>query len=72
MQKRYADEYLDENNRAKLQALFASLGDEPAAYVLRQRSAPEHPGDAPTLVDQCRLFRNHSAIRWRYRVHETR
>ncbi len=65
-----ADESLDDDNRAKLKALFDQLGDEPAGYVLRQRSAHFHPGDAPTLVDQCRLFRNHPDIRWSYRVHE--
>ena len=64
------DEYFDEENRGKLKALFDRLGDEPAAYVMRQRSAAEVPGEPPSLVDQCRLFRNHPQIRWSYRVHE--
>jgi tetratricopeptide (TPR) repeat protein len=65
-----ADEYLDADNRGKLKALFDQLHDEPAAYVLRQRSAQANPGDPPTLVDQCRLFRNHPDLRWSDRVHE--
>ncbi len=64
------DEYFDDDNRAKLKALFESLRDEPAAYVMRQRSASEVLGEPPSLVDQCRLFRNHPQIRWSYRVHE--
>jgi glycosyltransferase involved in cell wall biosynthesis len=50
-----ADERLDEANRQKLQALFASLPDEPAAYVMCQRSTAA-AGPA-TRVDQVRLFR---------------
>jgi tetratricopeptide (TPR) repeat protein len=65
-----ADEYLNEENRGKLRALFASLGKAPAAFNLKQRSAQVRPHDPPTLVDQCRLFRNHPEIRWSYRVHE--
>ncbi len=64
------DEYFDAENRAKLKALVEGLRDEPAAYIMRQRSASEVPGEPPTLVDQCRLFRNHPQIRWSYRVHE--
>src|SRR5579883_235044 len=65
-----ADEYVNEENRGKLRALFASLGEEPAAFNLKQRSAQVRPTDPPTLVDQCRLFRHHPDIRWSYRVHE--
>ena len=64
------DEFFDEDNRGKLQGLFGRLGDEPVGYIMKQRSAPETPGGAATLVDQCRLFRNDPAIRWSYRVHE--
>src|SRR5579883_1758112 len=65
-----ADEYLDAENRGKLQALFAQLGDAPAAYVLRQRSAAQDPDGPSVLVEQCRLFRHHPEVRWCYRVHE--
>jgi tetratricopeptide (TPR) repeat protein len=61
-----ADEYFDDANRDKLRQLLADLSDD-TAYVMRQRS-PSH-GSA-TLVGQVRLFRNHPAIRWDYRVHE--
>jgi tetratricopeptide (TPR) repeat protein len=63
-----ADERLDEVNREKFRALVAGLGDENAAYVMKQRSGEE--GGTATEVDQVRLFRNHPQIRWRYRVHE--
>src|SRR5579859_2923905 len=63
-----ADEYFNEANRDKLRALLAQLPDDNAAYVLHQRSAAA--GGSATLVGQVRLFRNHSDIRWDYRVHE--
>src|SRR5579875_139278 len=63
-----ADEYFDDANRAKLRQLRTNLGDDNTAYVLQQRSAAAN-GSA-TLVGQVRLFRNHSNIRWEYRVHE--
>jgi tetratricopeptide (TPR) repeat protein/glycosyltransferase involved in cell wall biosynthesis len=65
-----ADEYLDADNRARFQALRGRLDGEAAAYVMRQRSASQVPDGSPTLVEQCRLFRNHPQIRWSYRVHE--
>jgi glycosyltransferase involved in cell wall biosynthesis len=63
-----ADEYFDDANRAKLRQLLAGLADDNTAYVMRQRSTAAN-GSA-TLVGQVRLFRNHAAIRWDYRVHE--
>ncbi len=64
------DEYFDDDNRAKLQALLAELCDvDNVAYVMKQTS-PSHQGGSAMLVDQIRLFRNHPAIRWDYRVHE--
>src|SRR5260370_39275151 len=35
------DEYFDAGNQAKLKALLDCVGDEPAAYVMRQRSASQ-------------------------------
>jgi tetratricopeptide (TPR) repeat protein len=64
------DEHFDEENRRKLRTLLAGLQAEKAAYVMKQRSAPEQCGNSNTLVDQVRLFRNRPEIRWRYRVHE--
>ncbi|HTU92816.1 MAG TPA: glycosyltransferase [Gemmataceae bacterium] len=63
-----ADEYFDDANRSKLRQLISGLSDENTAYVMQQRSAAAN-GSA-TLVGQVRLFRNHPAIRWDYRVHE--
>src|SRR5207249_1717100 len=64
-----ADDRLDEDNRAKLRALFASLPDDNAAYVMKCLCLPDGSGTA-TLVDHVRLFRNLPALRWRYRIHE--
>jgi len=65
-----ADERLDETNRARLRTLLDSLGDENAAYVMRQSSPLEGATHATAHVDQVRLFRNLPGLRWRYRVHE--
>ncbi len=65
-----ADDRLDEDNRAKLRALFASLRDENVAYSVKCRCLPEGPGSPETLVDHIRLFRNRPDIRWKYRIHE--
>ncbi len=63
------DEYFDAENRDQLRALLGGLRDENAAYRMRQRSrVSSAEGDA--VMVQCRLFRNHPAIRWEYRVHE--
>jgi tetratricopeptide (TPR) repeat protein len=63
------DEYLDADNRVRLRSLLHGLGDENAAYLMRQRSlAGSADGDA--VFFQCRLFRNLPSISWRYRVHE--
>jgi tetratricopeptide (TPR) repeat protein len=64
------DEYLDEANRQKVRVLFANLGQEKAAYSMKQCSAPEMAGGSATVVDQVRLFRNLPEIRWEHRVHE--
>jgi glycosyltransferase involved in cell wall biosynthesis len=65
-----ADEWLDDDNRARLGALVASLSNENAAYVMKQLSIPTQGGGGRMAVDQVRLFRNDPAIRWCYRVHE--
>ena len=65
-----ADEHFDDDNRAKFRALRTRLDGEDAAYVMAQRSTPENALDSATEVYQVRLFRNHPAIRWSYRVHE--
>jgi glycosyltransferase involved in cell wall biosynthesis len=63
-----ADEYFDDAQRSKLRQLISGLSDKNTAYVLLQRSVAAN-GSA-VLVSQVRLFRNHPAIRWDYRVHE--
>jgi tetratricopeptide (TPR) repeat protein len=61
------DEYFDETNHAKLRHLLDHLQDN-TAYVMDQSSPAGNC--SVTLVGQVRLFRNHPAIRWDYRVHE--
>jgi tetratricopeptide (TPR) repeat protein len=63
-----ADQSLDEANKDRLRALFASLDCEKAAFVLGQRFPAGH--GAATVVRQVRLFRNLPEVRWQYRVHE--
>jgi tetratricopeptide (TPR) repeat protein len=65
-----ADDSVDEDNRRKLRALFAGLGDELAAYLMRQHSWPDAVGGATLVVDQAKLFRRDPRLRWEYRVHE--
>src|SRR5262249_40424852 len=65
-----ADDVLDEDNRGRLRALFASLTDEPAAYVMKCLCLPDAITHTATEVDHLRLLRNHHDLRWRYRVHE--
>ncbi len=49
------DEFLDEENRLKVKALFDGLKDENAAYVMKQRS-PSLCGALVVEADQLRLF----------------
>jgi GT2 family glycosyltransferase/tetratricopeptide (TPR) repeat protein len=65
-----ADDRLDEDNRHKLRALFAGLGEENAAYALKCLCLPDPVTQASTVVDHVRLFRNRPDVRWQYRVHE--
>jgi GT2 family glycosyltransferase/predicted Zn-dependent protease len=65
-----ADDRIDEDNRAKLRALFAGLRDENAAYVMKCLCVPDQVSGTATVVDHVRLFRNRPDIRWTYRVHE--
>jgi glycosyltransferase involved in cell wall biosynthesis/tetratricopeptide (TPR) repeat protein len=65
-----ADDRLDEPNRGKLTALLRRLPDELAAYAMKCRCVYHSPSDPSTVVDHVRLFRNHFALRWEYRVHE--
>jgi tetratricopeptide (TPR) repeat protein len=65
-----ADEYFDEANRAKLRQLLANLGDDNTAYVMKCVCVSGQVSNTATHVDHVRLFRNHPALRWDYRVHE--
>jgi tetratricopeptide (TPR) repeat protein len=65
-----ADDRLDEDNRRRLRALFASLPNDNAAYVMKCLCLPGRGNGVATAVDHVRLFRNHPQVRWRYRVHE--
>jgi tetratricopeptide (TPR) repeat protein len=64
-----ADERLPAASRAELRELFASLGDEKTAYLMRAVSPG--PNGAPTReVLQAKLFPNDPRVRWEYRIHE--
>ncbi|HEY7309547.1 MAG TPA: glycosyltransferase [Gemmataceae bacterium] len=65
-----ADDRLDEGNRRKLHQLFAQLNGDNAAYAMKCLCLPDAVTGSATVVDHMRLFRNHPAIRWQYRVHE--
>jgi glycosyltransferase involved in cell wall biosynthesis/tetratricopeptide (TPR) repeat protein len=65
-----ADDRLDEDNREKLKALFASLPPDYVAYSMKCRCLPDPASGVATVVDHIRLFRNDPRIRWRYRIHE--
>src|SRR5205814_87754 len=65
-----ADDRVDEENRVRLRALFAGLGEENVGYVMKVRSVVHGGTDAARMLDQVRLFRNHPQIRWQHRIHE--
>jgi GT2 family glycosyltransferase/tetratricopeptide (TPR) repeat protein len=65
-----ADDRLDEDNRTKLRRLFAGLKGANVAYSMKCLCLPDARTGAATVVDHVRLFRNHPALRWQYRVHE--
>jgi GT2 family glycosyltransferase/predicted Zn-dependent protease len=65
-----ADDRIDPENYHKLRELFTTLGEEVAAYAMRVRSVMDPGGTAFRLLDQVRLFPNHPAVRWEYRIHE--
>lgn len=69
------DEWLDDDNRSKLGSLFAGLGREMIGYSMCQlclqiSSLPGAAGGFDQRVEQVRLFPNHPAVRWSYRVFE--
>jgi GT2 family glycosyltransferase/predicted Zn-dependent protease len=65
-----ADDRIDDDNRARLQALFDALPNGNAAYVVKCRCVPNGPGAPATVVDHVRLFRRVPDVRWEHRVHE--
>lgn len=65
-----ADDRVDPENRERLRRLFASLGNDNAAYSMKCFCPPDPLSRSGTVVDHVRLFRNHPAVRWEYRVHE--
>lgn len=65
-----ADDRLDAENAARLQRLFASLDERPAAYVLDTVCAPRDELDPPRLLSHVRLFRRHTELKFAGRVHE--
>jgi tetratricopeptide (TPR) repeat protein len=65
-----ADDRLDAVNRERARALFARLGDEKDAYIMKVRSLLNATGSSARVLDQVRLFRNFPQVRWQYRIHE--
>ncbi len=65
-----ADDYLDAENRRKLQELFAALPDENVAYSMKYASLTGPAGAGVQIAERLHLFRNRPDIRWRNRVHE--
>ncbi len=65
-----ADDRLDETNRKKLAAVFASLCGPHQAHVMKCHCAPSQPSESATVVDHVRLFPRRPEIRWEFRVHE--
>jgi len=65
-----ADDRIDETNRRRLRNLFAGLGGDNLAYVMKCVCLPDSKSRTTTAVDHVRLFRNDPQIRWSYRVHE--
>jgi len=65
-----ADDRVNDENRAKLRELFATLPEENAAFGMKCRCVEPFSGGIETVVDHVRLFRNDRRLSWRYRVHE--
>jgi GT2 family glycosyltransferase/Tfp pilus assembly protein PilF len=65
-----ADDRIDEENREKLRALFAGLGQENRAFVLKCFCVPDMASATGTTVTHVRLFRRMDCIRFEHRVHE--
>jgi tetratricopeptide (TPR) repeat protein len=65
-----ADDRLDEENRARLRALSGSLSDNNTAYLMTYLALSELGQERNSVAHHVKLFRNHPAIRWQYRVHE--
>jgi glycosyltransferase involved in cell wall biosynthesis/tetratricopeptide (TPR) repeat protein len=65
-----ADDRLDGENRRRVAELFEGLTGGNDAFAMKCFCVPTRPGDAGTVVDHVRLFRNRPDHRWTYRVHE--
>jgi glycosyltransferase involved in cell wall biosynthesis len=59
-----ADDRLDEENRARLRALFSQLPAGNVAYLMKLLCYPSPP------VTKVQLFRNDPRVRWKYRCGE--
>lgn len=66
----HADHWLDDVNRERLRALFASLPNENAAYLMKWLCPSQSAGEQGLAIDTVHLFRCHPLIRWQGRVHE--
>ena len=65
-----ADDRVDDANRQRLQTVFAGLGTENAAYLMKCQGAANPATGAAGITEHVRLFRNHPEARWQHRIHE--
>jgi glycosyltransferase involved in cell wall biosynthesis len=65
-----ADDRVDDENRARLRTLLASLPDALVGFVMKCHCLGDPASGVTTVVDHVRLFRNHPGLRWTYRIHE--
>ena len=65
-----ADDRLDEENRVRLQSIFASLAEGNVGYIMKYFSPRESGTARASITEHLRLFRNLPTIRWTGRVHE--
>jgi glycosyltransferase involved in cell wall biosynthesis/Tfp pilus assembly protein PilF len=65
-----AGDRLDEAARSDLRNLFANLGEENVAYLMKCVCLPDATTGSAAVLYHPRLFRQHPEIRWQYRVHE--
>jgi glycosyltransferase involved in cell wall biosynthesis/Flp pilus assembly protein TadD len=64
-----AADRLDAESRARLEALFASLGTAVGAYLMKCVHVTDQSSGSGSVIDDARLFRRHPQVRWEHGVH---